>query len=147
MKKKKHRKKKPRKSGLPRQEPNNDHPATERESWGSPGPFHGNSLTIWHLDDHNNYVPQWKSAAPEKETEMLHATWADTILGKPTGGGGGGGQGSPTKSKEGGRGEDEWEVCETPPEERKTRVLWKEEGIVVGQGDERVLCIKRRFKT
>ena len=47
-------------------------------------PFHGNSLTIWHLDDHNNYVPQWKYAAPEKETEMLHATWADTILGKPT---------------------------------------------------------------
>jgi hypothetical protein len=47
-------------------------------------PFHGNSLTIWHLDDHNNYVPQWKYAAPEKETEMLHATWAYTILGKPT---------------------------------------------------------------
>ena len=47
-------------------------------------PFHGNSLTIYHLDEHGNYVPQWKYAAPEKETEMLHATWADTILGKPS---------------------------------------------------------------
>ena len=45
---------------------------------------HGFSRAIWHLDNHNNYVPQWKYAAPEKETEMLHATWADTILGKPT---------------------------------------------------------------
>lgn len=47
-------------------------------------PFHGNSLTIWHLDEFGRYVPQWKYGAPEKETEMLHATWADTILGKPT---------------------------------------------------------------
>ena len=47
-------------------------------------PFHGNSLTIYHLDEHENYVPQWKLALPEKQTEMLHATWADTILGKPT---------------------------------------------------------------
>ncbi len=47
-------------------------------------PFHGNSLTIYHLDEHGNYVPQWKYSAPEKETEMLHATWADMILGKPS---------------------------------------------------------------
>jgi hypothetical protein len=47
-------------------------------------PFHGNSLTIYHQDEHGNYVPQWKYGAPEKETEMLHATWADTILGKPS---------------------------------------------------------------
>ncbi|MBR7017125.1 MAG: hypothetical protein IKI12_11890 [Lachnospiraceae bacterium] len=47
-------------------------------------PFHGNSLTIYHLDEHGNYVPQWKYGVPEKETEMLHATWADTILGKPS---------------------------------------------------------------
>ena len=47
-------------------------------------PFHGSSLTIWHLDSFGNYVPQWKYSAPEKETDMLHATWADTILGKPT---------------------------------------------------------------
>ena len=47
-------------------------------------PFHGNSLTIWHLDEFGNYVPQWKFAGPEKDTEMLHATWAGTLLGKPT---------------------------------------------------------------
>ena len=47
-------------------------------------PFHGNSLTIYHLDEFGNYVPQWKYGVPEKETEMLHATWADTILGKPS---------------------------------------------------------------
>ena len=47
-------------------------------------PFHGHSLTIYHLDEHGNYVPQWKYGVPEKETEMLHATWADTILGKPS---------------------------------------------------------------
>lgn len=46
--------------------------------------FHGNSLTIYHLNEHDHYVPQWKYAAPEADTEMLHATWADTILGKPT---------------------------------------------------------------
>ncbi len=46
--------------------------------------FHGNSLTIYHLNEHDHYVPQWKHPAPEAETEMLHATWADTILGKPT---------------------------------------------------------------
>ncbi len=47
-------------------------------------PFHGNSLTIWHLDEFGNYVPQWKFSAPEKETEMLHATWACEMLGKKT---------------------------------------------------------------
>ena len=46
--------------------------------------FHGNSLTIYHLNSVGHYVPQWKFPAPEKDTEMLHATWADTILGKPT---------------------------------------------------------------
>ena len=47
-------------------------------------PFHGNSLTIYHLDEHDNYVPQWKYSAPEKENEMIHATWVDNILGKLT---------------------------------------------------------------
>ena len=47
-------------------------------------PFHGNAFSIFHLDEFGNYVPQWKYSAPEKETEMVHATWADTILGKPT---------------------------------------------------------------
>ncbi len=51
---------------------------------GCIAPFHGNSLTIYHLDEFDNYVPQWKYACPERETEMIHATWADTILGKPT---------------------------------------------------------------
>lgn len=51
---------------------------------GCISPFHGAALTIWHLDEDGNYVPQWKYSRPEKETEMLHATWACTLLGKPT---------------------------------------------------------------
>lgn len=51
---------------------------------GTISPFHGSSLTIYHLDEFGNYVPCWKYGAPEKETEMLHATWAGTLLGKPT---------------------------------------------------------------
>ncbi|MBR0153231.1 MAG: hypothetical protein IJM26_05555 [Lachnospiraceae bacterium] len=51
---------------------------------GCISPFHGNSLTIYHLDEHDNYVPQWKYEAPEKETEMIHATWACEMLGRPT---------------------------------------------------------------
>lgn len=47
-------------------------------------PFHGASLVIYHLDVHGNYVPQWKFGRPEAETEMLHATWACTLLGRPT---------------------------------------------------------------
>ena len=50
---------------------------------GCISPFHGASLTIYHLDEFGNYVPQWKLDRPEAETEFLHATWADTILGKP----------------------------------------------------------------
>ena len=51
---------------------------------GMISPFHGNALTIFHLDEHDNYVPQWKYPAPEADTEFLHATWACEILGKPT---------------------------------------------------------------
>ena len=51
---------------------------------GTISPFHGNSITIYHLDAHGNYVPQWKYPCPETETEMVHATWAGTLLGKPT---------------------------------------------------------------
>ncbi len=51
---------------------------------GCIGPFHGSSLTIYHLDEHNNYVPQWKYDRPESETEMIHATWACELLGRPT---------------------------------------------------------------
>ena len=51
---------------------------------GCISPFHGNSLTIWHLDEHGNYVPQWKYSRPEAETEMIHATWSCNLLGKPT---------------------------------------------------------------
>ena len=51
---------------------------------GCIAPFHGNSLTIYHLDEYDNYVPQWKLAGPEKDTEMIHATWTCEILGKPT---------------------------------------------------------------
>ncbi len=51
---------------------------------GCISPFHGASLTIYHLDGDGCYVPQWKYPAPERDTEMIHATWADTICGKPT---------------------------------------------------------------
>lgn len=50
---------------------------------GCISPFHGASLVIYHLDAHGNYVPQWKYDRPESETEMLHATWACQLLGKP----------------------------------------------------------------
>ena len=50
---------------------------------GTISPFHGNSITIYHLDAHGNYVPQWKYPCPESETEMVHATWAGTLLGRP----------------------------------------------------------------
>ena len=50
---------------------------------GCISPFHGASLTIWHLDEHGRYVPQWKYERPESETEMIHATCACTLLGKP----------------------------------------------------------------
>jgi hypothetical protein len=51
---------------------------------GSIAPFHGNSIVIYHLDEHGNYVPQWKFGRPEAETEMVHATWACNLLGKPS---------------------------------------------------------------
>ena len=51
---------------------------------GCISPFHGNSLTIYHVDGDGRYVPQWKYPAPERETEMIHATWADTVCEKPT---------------------------------------------------------------
>lgn len=50
---------------------------------GCISPFHGASLTIYHLDEHGNYVPQWKYGCPETETEMIHATWAGTLAGRP----------------------------------------------------------------
>lgn len=50
---------------------------------GMISPFHGAALTICHLDEFGNYVPRWKLPLPEADTEFLHATWADTILGKP----------------------------------------------------------------
>ena len=51
---------------------------------GCISPFYGASLTIYHLDEFGNYVPQWKYERPEAETEMIHATWAGELLGKPT---------------------------------------------------------------
>lgn len=50
---------------------------------GTIAPFHGNAVTIWHLDEHGNYVPQWKLPLPEADTEMVHATWAGQLLDKP----------------------------------------------------------------
>ena len=38
---------------------------------GCISPFHGASLTIYHLDEHGNYIPQWKYDRPEAETEMI----------------------------------------------------------------------------
>lgn len=49
---------------------------------GCISPFHGASLTIYHLDDCGNYVPRWKYPAPEAETAFLHATWAAPLLGR-----------------------------------------------------------------
>ncbi len=51
---------------------------------GCISPFHGSSLTVYHLDAHGNYVPQWKYSRPESETGMIHATWTCEMLGKPT---------------------------------------------------------------
>lgn len=51
---------------------------------GCISPFHGSSLVIYHLDEHDNYVPQWKYSRPESETDMIHATWTCNLLGKPT---------------------------------------------------------------
>lgn len=51
---------------------------------GCISPFHGASLTIYHLDEHGNYIPQWKYGRPESETEMIHATWACELLGRPS---------------------------------------------------------------
>lgn len=51
---------------------------------GSIAPFHGNSVVIYHLDEHGNYVPQWKLPLPEADTEMVHATWTCDLLGKPS---------------------------------------------------------------
>lgn len=50
---------------------------------GCISPFHGASVTIYHLDEHDNYVPQWKYGEPESATEMAHATWAGELLGRP----------------------------------------------------------------
>lgn len=51
---------------------------------GCIAPFHGSSLTIYHLDEHENYVPQWKYGAKESDTEMIHATRSCEISGKPS---------------------------------------------------------------
>ncbi|MBQ9348995.1 MAG: hypothetical protein IJT94_16935 [Oscillibacter sp.] len=51
---------------------------------GTISPFHGASLTIYHLDAFGNYVPRWKLPLPEADTEFLHATWAGELCGKPT---------------------------------------------------------------
>ncbi len=55
-----------------------------RPELGCISPFHGSSLVIYHLDEHDHYVPQWKYSRPESETGMIHATWTCTLLGKPT---------------------------------------------------------------
>lgn len=50
---------------------------------GTITPFHGNGVTIWHLDEHGNYIPAWKLDLPERDTEMVHGTWAGMLAGKP----------------------------------------------------------------
>lgn len=50
---------------------------------GTIAPFHGSGVTIWHLDEHGNYVPQWKLDLPESDTEMVHATWAGKLADTP----------------------------------------------------------------
>ncbi len=48
---------------------------------GSIAPFHGNSLTIYHLDVHGRYVPQWKLDLPQADTDFLHATCVCELCG------------------------------------------------------------------
>lgn len=50
---------------------------------GTISPFHGNSVNIWHLDENGTYIPAWKLPLPESDSEMVHATWAGTLNGKP----------------------------------------------------------------
>ena len=40
---------------------------------GCISPFHGNSLTIYHLDEHGNYVPQWKYGHSYQRKEIAYA--------------------------------------------------------------------------
>ena len=49
---------------------------------GTISPFHGASLTVYHLDAFGNYVPQWKLPLPEADTEFLHSTWSGTLAGR-----------------------------------------------------------------
>ena len=50
---------------------------------GTISPFHGASLTVYHLDAFGNYVPTWKLPFPEADTDFLHATWSGTLAGVP----------------------------------------------------------------
>ena len=50
---------------------------------GTISPFHGASLTIYHLDAFGNYVPTWKLPFPEADTDFLHATWSGMLAGVP----------------------------------------------------------------
>lgn len=54
-----------------------------KEELGCISPFHGASLTLYHLDEFGNYVPLWKCPRPEGETAFLHATWPCLLGGKP----------------------------------------------------------------
>ena len=54
-----------------------------QEELGCISPFHGNGLTVYHLDDFGRYIPRWKLPLPEQETAFLHATWSCFLDGKP----------------------------------------------------------------
>ena len=54
-----------------------------QEELGCISPFHGASLTVYHLDEFGNYVPQWKCPRPQGETAFLHATWPCVLGGRP----------------------------------------------------------------
>lgn len=47
---------------------------------GNISPFHGDTLEFYRLNDEGKYTPDW---VYPKRCEMLHATWACEILGKP----------------------------------------------------------------
>ncbi len=53
------------------------------EELGYISPFHGDELHIAHLNEKGVYEEQWTCPVPREETQMLHATWACELLGRP----------------------------------------------------------------
>ena len=87
-----------------------------QEELGCISPFHGSSLTVYHLDGFGRYVPRWKYPGPEGETAFLHATWPCVLGGKTTWivGWRGGTQGTTTVTWDAAEGDYRTELLEQP---------------------------------